>query len=270
MKCLAAAIAVVGLVSVQYGVAFSAKTPAPAVSPSQVSPVLVELFTSEGCSDCPPADTLVQQLDERQPISGAQLIVLSEHIDYFNHDGWKDPYSSSLLTERQYAYAHALGLKDVFTPQILVDGVYELWGKTSQQMEDVLRQASATPTIPVRIRDAKIDSGSPLLRAHIEVDGTRERHNADIYAAVALDHAESQVLRGENGGRHLTHVAVVRILKPVGKLKKGKTLDADIAIKLNPGDVSANLRLIVFVQESGPGRVVGATLQKQLNRQPAP
>jgi hypothetical protein len=263
MKFLAALIATIGLASAQYGSAASAQ--GPAVSPLHLSPVLVELFTSEGCSSCPPADTFLQQLDEQQPISGTQLIVLSEHVDYFNHEGWRDPYSSHLFTDRQYAYVHALGLNDAYTPQILADGVYDLWGKKLQQAEDLLRKAAASPKVPIRIRSASIDHKILLLRAQIEVDGTEESHSAQIYAAVALDHAESQVLQGENRGRRLKHVAVVQILKTIGKLKKGETVDEDISIKLNPAADDKNLRLIVFVQESGPGKVLGAALQKDIH-----
>jgi hypothetical protein len=230
------------------------------------SPILVELFTSEGCSSCPPADDLLQRMDAVQPVPGAQLIVLSEHVDYWNQDGWKDPYSSSSLTERQSGYVRALGLNTAYTPQFIVDGSSELKANASQQLIQALQKAAATPKIPVRITSLTIEPASPaLLRAHIEVDSTGEKHNADIFVAVALDHAESQVLRGENSGRHLAHVAVVEDFTKIGKLDKQKNFSKDIQVKLKAGTDPKNIRVIAFVQESGPGKVLGIALQKSTN-----
>jgi hypothetical protein len=230
-------------------------------SSTATNPVLIELFTSEGCSSCPPADVFLQQLDTAQPISGAQLIVLSEHVTYWDHDGWKDPNSSPALTDRQTAYETVLGEKDVYTPQIIVDGA-QVKGD-AQQITDLLKKAAATPKVPVRIGEVTVDAGNPtVLRAHIEADANLDKHGADVFVAVALDHVESQVLRGENGGRHLIHVAVVQQLTKIGKLPKGKSFAQDVQLKLNPGTDPKNLRLIALVQESGPGKVLGAALKK--------
>jgi hypothetical protein len=227
-------------------------------------PVLVELFTSEGCSSCPPADLMIRKLDELQPIPGAQLIVLSEHVTYWDHDGWKDPNSSPALTDRQTAYEGALGEKEPFTPQIIVDGTQEVHLNHPHEMEDILRKAEAAAKVPVRIGEITMDGASPsVLRAHIETDTNFDKHGADVFVAVALDHVESQVLRGENGGKHLVHVAVVQQLTKIGKLAKGKSFAQDIELKLKPGTDPKNLRLIAFVQEAGPGKLLGAALQKR-------
>ncbi len=224
-------------------------------------PVLIELFTSEGCSSCPPADIFLQQLDATQPISGAQLIVLSEHVTYWDHDGWKDPNSSPALTDRQSAYEMVLGEKSVYTPQIIADG--NTVKGDAQQIMDGLKKAAATPKIPVRISDVTFDTGNPgVLRAHIETDANFDKHSGDVFVAVALDHVESQVLKGENGGKHLVHVAVVQQLAKVGKLAKGKTFSQDVQLKLAPGADPKNLRVVAFVQESGPGAVLGAAERK--------
>jgi hypothetical protein len=226
------------------------------------APILVELFTSEGCSSCPPADTLLQRMDSAQPVPGAQLIVLSEHVDYWDHDGWKDPYSSHLLTERQSEYSKVLDLKTVYTPQMIVDGGRELRGG-AEQIGQLLQKEEEVQKVPVSIASAVVDAQNPsILRAHVEADGGSEKHSAEIYVAVALDHAESQVLRGENTGRNLTHVAVVQSLTKIGKLDKGKNFNQDIQVKLQPGTDPANLRLIAFVQESGPGKVLGAAVMR--------
>ncbi len=229
------------------------------------TPILLELFTSEGCSSCPPADALVQQMDATQPVSGAQLIVLSEHVDYWNHDGWKDPYSSSSLTERQIDYVRALKLKEPYTPQIIVDGTTVLQGDQAQILQS-LRGDVATPKLSLHIDSVNPGaSKAQEISGHIDIDNTTDKHNADVFVAVALGHVESQVASGENSGKHLSHVAVVQDIKKIGKLGKNGHFSQDFQVKLNPGTDPGNVRVIAFVQEPGPGRVLGAALWKPAN-----
>ena len=228
---------------------------------SQPRPVLVELFTSEGCSSCPPADALLEKLDAAPPIAGAQLIVLSEHVDYWDHDGWRDPNSSSSLTERQNAYERILRKDTAYTPQLVVDGDLEASANDAKAVENALERAAAAAKISVRMGKMSVDEGNPtVVRTHVEADTNSDKRNADVFVVVALDHVESQVLRGENGGRHLTHVAVVQQMTKVGKLQKGKNFAEDVQLKLKPGTDPKNIRLIAFVQESGQGKMLGATL----------
>ena len=226
-------------------------------------PILVELFTSEGCSTCPPADALLSNMDNGQPVPGAQLIVLSEHVDYWNHDGWKDPNSSHALTERQSAYVHVLGLNTAYTPQIIVDGTSEMLMNNSEEAIKVFQNALATPYIPVHIGEVTLDPANPaLLRSHIDIDGKDDKKDADVYAAIALNRVESEVLRGENKNRHLTHVAVVQQLTRVGSLPKGKSFAQEVQLTLKSGTDAKNIRIVVFVQETGPGRVLGVDMRK--------
>ena len=227
------------------------------------TPILVELFTSEGCSSCPPADALLEKMDALQPIPGTQLIVLSEHVDYWNHDGWTDPFSSPSITDRQNAYVRALGLKTPFTPQFLVDGTEELTASNNEQVVQLLQKAASVPKVPMRLASVSVEPGNLAnVRGRVESDVSSEKHKADVYVAVALDHAESQVSRGENSGRHLSHVAVVAELTRVGKLEPGKTFGQDFRIKLKlAASGPVNLRIVAFAQESGPGKVIGAVLK---------
>jgi hypothetical protein len=228
------------------------------------APVLVELFTSEGCSTCPPADALLQKLDREQPIAGVQVIVLSEHVDYWNHLGWSDPYSSKFFSDRQSDYAQHFSLGSVYTPQMVVDGTAELTGGDSQLAGQAIEKARNQPKISVRILSASTRTPA-ILSVHVEADpltGSSARERAEVWLAVALDHAESQVSGGENGGRHLSHVAVVQSLTKAGDLKNGKSLDREVEVKLNPHTDAKNLRVIAFVQQSGPGHVLGAAMQR--------
>lgn len=244
-----------------------AQTASPETTPPSASqpavPVLVELFTSEGCSSCPPADVLLQRLDDAQPIQGAQLIVLSEHVTYWDQEGWKDPNSSSDLTFRQTNYESALGLKEPYTPQFIIDGTRSASLQNVKDLEDALNKAKANAKIPIRISNLTVDPSNPaLLHAHIEADTNPDKHNADIYVAVALNHVESQVLKGENGGKHLVHVAVVQQIDKVGKLPKGKSFAQDVQIKLKPNEDLKSIRLVAFAQENAQGKLLGASVQK--------
>ncbi len=222
-------------------------------------PILVELFTSEGCSSCPPADAWLRAIDASQPFP-QQLIVLSEHVDYWNHDGWKDPYSSHPLTERQSDYEQILREDSSYTPQVIVDGTSQAKLGDANEVRQVFEKSAAAPKIPVSINSIIIGPGS--VRVHVDADGRTTTRNADVYLAITLDHAESQVLRGENGGRHLVHTAVVVDFQKIGALKKGSTFSKDVEVKLNSPVDPKNLRVIAFVQESGPGKVLGSALRK--------
>jgi len=233
-----------------------------ASSTTATRPVLVELFTSEGCSSCPPADALLEKMDA-QPLAGLQLIVMSEHVTYWDHDGWKDPNSSSLFTDRQSAYEDVLGINTAYTPQIIIDGTNLLRMGDAHQADGIFRKAAEMSKVPVRLDSVSIKTGNPaVLRAHIATDANFDNHSGDVYVALALNHVESQVLHGENGGRRLVHVAVVQQLVKVGKLEKRRSFDQQIQLKLKPGEDATNLRIIAFVQEPGPGKVLGAAVQK--------
>jgi hypothetical protein len=231
---------------------------------SSATPVLVELFTSEGCSSCPPADALLQQLDRTQPVGGAQLIVLSEHVDYWNHIGWTDPYSSKFFSDRQSAYSDRFGINSVYTPQMVVDGSTEFVGNDLGLASHAVQKALAEPKIGVRISGISLDNKKNL-QVHVETDalsGDSRARKADVYLVVALNHAESQVLRGENGGRRLTHVGVVQSLTKVGSLEAGKPFAQDVHVKIDPRTDPANLRVIAFIQQAGQRQVLGAVQQR--------
>ena len=227
-------------------------------------PIFIELFTSEGCSSCPPADAWLQKMDTSQPIPGATVIVLSEHVDYWDHDGWKDPFSSPSMTQRQNTYVHEFGLTSPYTPQVIVNGASELHLNNPQEIENVFQKsASAAAMMPVTIGSLSVEGTAPaVLRAHVEIGNEVEKHGGDVYGAIALDRAESRVLRGENGGRQLTHVAVVIEMQKIGKLQKGRDFALDFQSKLPSTLEPRNLRFVVFVQEPGQGKILGAAMRK--------
>ncbi|HEX8816473.1 MAG TPA: DUF1223 domain-containing protein [Terriglobales bacterium] len=232
----------------------------PALAADNQPVILAELFTSEGCSSCPPADKFLETLDS-QPIKGVHVIVMSEHVDYWNHDGWKDPYSSHLFTERQEAYNDRLKPPNgSYTPQMILNGIEQFTGSDTDQAGKSFTKVVQDPKVPLHLSNVSIDA-SHVLHAHVDsgpLDPSFHVNDADLMIAVAMNRAESQVSAGENKDRKLTHVAVVRSLNKDGQLKQGQSVNQDIQVKVDPKLDADNLRIIAFLQEAHQGRVVGA------------
>lgn len=215
-------------------------------------PVLLELFTSEGCSDCPPADRLLETLDRTQPVPGAELIVLSEHVDYWNRLGWTDPWSSAANSARQQEYARTFHTTDVYTPQLVVDGAAEMVGSDAARISAETRKAARQLKIPIALTVNR--SGGSTVRLHVDAGPG----SGTVFAAIADDKDKSEVKRGENAGRALTHIAVLRELRPIGALTPGKAFAADAELPASRGAV----RVVVFVQNRGAGRILGIAEQR--------
>ena len=221
--------------------ACSALLLAAASSDSSRAPILVELFTSEGCSSCPPADRLLQRLDSK-------AIVLSEHVDYWDRQGWKDRFSSHAFTERQEAYARLFGLDGSYTPEMVIDGAAEFNGSDSARAVQEIAKAGRRPKAQVSL------TRTPAGGLRIEVDSAAA--SADVMLALADPAAQSQVAAGENKGHRLTHVAIVRSLRKIGSVKRGVAFRSEIPL---PPEAAAQ-RIVVFVQEDGQARVSGAAM----------
>jgi hypothetical protein len=222
----------------------------------QRQPVLVELFTSEGCSSCPPADALLEKLDSEQPIAGAQIIVLSEHVDYWDHEGWMDPFDSAAFTARQVGYAQRFGLGDPYTPEMVVNGNAECNGSDALKAGAIIRQAIGGPKVGVRIRAAAPGDGAVTIEVDTLPEGTT--HKANVYLAYAAERGTSDILRGENKGRTLRYVSIARKIQRVGSIRGDETFKKQISIRA--ADAPAESRLIAFVQEPDNGRVWGAAM----------
>jgi hypothetical protein len=227
-------------------------------SDSSRTPVLIELFTSEGCSDCPPADALLEKLDRSQPVNGAELIVLSEHVDYWNDDGWRDPYSSHEYSERQTAYANHFGLRSVYTPQMVVDGHFELVGSDERQAILAIEKATKAEKVPVSVWSIHLGA-SNVVTMHVDagrLPSSIAARSADVFVATADESDESRVSRGENAGRTLKHVAVLRSLIQVGTVSQSGGFSRDVTVNVNPSS-AGNLRVVAILQETTAGKVLG-------------
>jgi hypothetical protein len=220
-------------------------------------PVLIELFTSEGCSSCPPADALLERITHDEAMS-VRVIALGEHVDYWDRLGWKDRFSSPRFTQRQEAYARRMGLTAVYTPQVVVGGHAQALGSDAPAVSAAIAQAGEDRSGRVSLRFQKRGGNAAAARA-AEVALVIDAHwkagvEAQVLVALVQDHATSQVERGENAGRTLVHAAVVRRLSTVGAGRGAFSGE----VRLPLAEAPEADRVVVFVQERDGGRVHAA------------
>ena len=220
--------------------------------------MLVELFTSEGCSSCPPADALLAKLLREQPIADVEIIPLSLHVDYWDHQGWKDPFASKVFTSRQETYAKRLRRQaDLHA----ADGGRRPRRAQRQRRAGRVRRAvqaaAARPHLPLRI-DARAAGASVRLSIDLPAaPAAADGEPIDALVALTEDDLSSVVRRGENGGRTLTHVAVVRKLESLGSLER-EAFVADGQLSLDRTWKVGKMRAVVWLQGRRTRHVYGA------------
>jgi hypothetical protein len=225
-------------------------------------PVVVELFTSEGCSSCPPADALLAELDAQQPLGSAQVIALEEHVDYWDDQGWKDPFSSSAWTARQNDYAGTLHNGSAYTPQMVVDGTQGFVGSRGGTARQEIEKAAAVKKAKVEISEVSlVPNKSVSLKVSVEaLVSAAPRDTAEVLMAITESGLHSSVKAGENNGKELQHSPVLRELKAIGVMGKNgeEGFAAQPTVKLDAKWNAQNLRAVVFVQEKKSRRILGA------------
>ena len=209
---------------------------------AQDGPIVVELFTSQGCSSCPPADKMLGQLANREDI-----IALALHVDYWDYIGWKDEFASPAFTERQRAYARAPASpsRSIFTPQLVVGGQDHVIGARPMQLNEALMKHAAASQ-PVQVRLSR--NGG---RVSIQASSSKGLSNAVVQLVTYLPEARVAIERGENAGRTLTYHNVVRDWVEIGRWDGRGTFKANAR-------VSAGTPVVVLVQEDKNGRMLGA------------
>jgi hypothetical protein len=222
------------------------------------TPIVVELFTSEGCSSCPPADALLQSLADSQPIAGAQILALGEHVDYWDELGWRDRFSSHASTNRQQGYARVFNIDSIYTPEMVVDGRDELVGSDRRGAQRAIERAIAAPHASVEL------SVQPSTRDHLAVtvvvDQVPKRSRsdrADVIVAISESGLRTNVRGGENRGRTLVHAAVMRQMTTIGEIA-GDRGEIKSDVPLASGWDRGHVTIVAFVQERFSRHILGA------------
>lgn len=234
----------------------------PAGDTTSPVPVVVELFTSEGCSTCPPSDAFLRKLDTIQPVKGVQVIGVEEHVDYWNQEGWIDPYSALEWTARQQQYVAKFKDKTPYTPQWIVDGNKEIVNPGPQTVVTAIEQAAEMQAAQVSVKpDAAADGDEQKFDVSVaNLGGKPSEGKADVWLAVTEDGLQMDVTAGENKGHTLQHAAVVRSITKIGTIsgKDKVPFSVDSRVKYKSSWKRDNLRVVVFVQDHKSMQIVGA------------
>lgn len=211
---------------------------------------VIELFTSEGCSSCPPADAVVAKIEKES--AGKPIYILAFHVDYWNRLGWKDAFSSAAYSQRQNQYARWLKLSSVYTPQVVVNGRTEFVGSEEGTLRNAIK-TNLAKNAPVQISLSNIIIKQNKAKLRYQTQG--KTTNSVLLLAVVQKSAQTKVERGENAGHTLSHVQIVRAIKSISL--KGDTGLANIEL---PESFNAHgTEVIAFVQNASNGEIVGAT-----------
>jgi hypothetical protein len=223
--------------------------------PAHPSVVLVELFTSEGCSDCPPADDLLKLVHLHKSSAGQLIVGISEHVTYWNRLGWTDPFSSEQYTARQNDYGTHFALDSVYTPQMVVNGREQFVGSDRRALQAALDAEAQRKQIALHIDTAQV-AGNHVVFKYSATD-LPAKGSFDLIAVLVDDMDRSSVKRGENSGRDLAHVSVARAMVNLGKLQPAQQMSA--SLPLPPSFAAgAGQHLVLFAQQAGTGAVIGA------------
>jgi hypothetical protein len=225
--------------------------------PAKRMPVLVELFTSEGCSSCPPADALLAKLDNNQPIANAEIIVLGEHVDYWDQLGWHDRFSSRQYTDRQTYYCSRFGAQGPYTPQMIVDGTDQFVGNDEPHALMAIKRAALSAKIPLKLSQPSVDGRKVSASVSIPAP-TTAKPQTGLYAALVDPTDTTDVRGGENGGHKLQHVGVVRTLERIGTVKDLNAGPVSFHLTAPADSKPATMRVVIFVQQNDQGAVLGA------------
>jgi hypothetical protein len=224
--------------------------------------VVAELFTSEGCSSCPPADAVLSDLVRNQPVPGVEVIALSEHVDYWDRLGWADPFANTEFSSRQAAYdERVFGAGRIYTPQLVVDGQHEAIGGDADAVRQAILRAAGPPKTAVAVTAVADRPARDRARIDVRVDvpPALAAGAADVLVAIVEDNLVTEVRRGENGGRTLRHDAVVRVLRAIGALPPGeRAWSTTASVPVGRDWRRDQLRAVAFLQVRDTRRIVGA------------